>query len=145
MKTKKKVNFKGTEFESVNKDMNPEVYKLRRMVMEYIYEAKNLVKSELNIELPRQTIRIVDMTPQGADSLLGFATMGKNQIYIPEKTLSKEYSLKHIVFHEILHSWLCVEHDETSKLMSATLTSKMTSKQIDKEFLKFVKKSLKIK
>lgn len=85
MKTrKKKVNFKGTKFESVNKDMNSEVYKLRREVMNYIYEAKNLVKEELNIELPRQTIRIVDMTPQGADSLLGFATMGKNEIYIPE-------------------------------------------------------------
>jgi len=142
MKTKK-TNFKGTEFESVNKDMNSEVYVLRSLVMKHIYEAKNLVKSELNLELPRQTIRIVDMTPQSADGLLGFATMGKNCVYIPEKTLSKEYSLKHIVFHEVLHSWLCVEHDEKSPLMSSHLTSKMTPKQIDKEFIKIVKKTVK--
>jgi len=142
MKRKVKINFKGTECESVNKDMNSEVYELRSQVMKFIYEAKNLVKSELNVELPRQTIRIVDMTPKGADSLLGFATMGKNSVYIPERTLSKEYSLKHIIFHEILHSWLCVEHDEKSPLMSAHLTAKMTPKQIDKEFIKIVKKHL---
>ena len=144
MKTRtKKINFKGTKFESVNKDMNDDVYKLRSQVMKYIYDAKKLVKTELNVELPRQTIRIVDMTPMGADSLLGFATMGKNSVFIPEKTLSKEYNLKQIVFHEILHSWLRIEHDEKSKLMSAFLTAKMTDKQINSEFINFIKKALK--
>lgn len=131
------------------RDMSSETYKLRREVMNYIYEAKNLLKNKLNFDLPRQTIRIVDLDPtvfleyEGKlipNFLLGCATRGGNDIYIPAETIERGYDLKFVVYHELLHSAFCLQHIKGSPLMNGEY-SKISSDNIDKLFLEHAKES----
>ena len=64
-----------------NRKMNDETYKLRRSVMDIIYEFKN------KYNIPRQTIRIVDRvhdkeTHDGWHNVIGYAGMGQNYVHI---------------------------------------------------------------
>ena len=132
-------------------DMNDNTYKLRRNVMNYVYEAKNLLKKE-GIDLPRVTVRIVEPTGTLSDFLkkdatkyqpLGIARMGNHDIYIPNySALSDALKLKYIVFHEILHAIYNIPHTNANNtfLMGATLKSGHTSEEIDKDFVKLVHK-----
>jgi len=131
----------------IKKDMNPETYALRRRVIEIIYEAKNLARKELGIDLPRIQARIVDKDPESVlkRNALGTACLGTSEIWIPKDTLdSTYYNLKSIVFHEILHAAYCVPHIKSSPLMSAYY-AKMTDEDINKWFIKHVKESGKVK
>jgi hypothetical protein len=136
------------------RDMNPETYELRRQVMGYIYEAKNLLKKTLNYDLPRQRIRIIDIDPKvfianegryEPSSMLGCATYGGNDIYIPARTITEGFNVKKTTYHEILHSAFCVGHDNNSLLMSGVWNpagQKLSSEELDRLFIEHVKKAL---
>jgi len=138
------------------RDMNPETYALRRQVMDFIYRAKKLLRNELNVNLPRQEIRVIDQDPEVflmyegdfiPNLFVGCATMGGNDIYIPAKSLSGKYDVQGIVYHEILHSAFCMQHDPKTILMSPYVPQlgKYTPEQLDAELVKEVKKARGIK
>lgn len=131
------------------RDMNDDTYALKREVINIIYEAKNLLKS-IGVDLPRQTVRIIDIDPKVflayegkyiPNNLLGCATMGGNDIYIPAKTLTSIYDLKEIVYHELLHSAFCVQHNTNSIIMHPYGREKgeYASQVLDAELIKEVK------
>lgn len=103
-----------------NLQMDDEVYKLRRRVMDYIYEAKEVCN------LPRITVRVV----KNCGEVKGVARMRDNIIWIPEGAISEdEYDLRHIVYHELLHAVYGVGHVDTCELMKPTIKkhNRMTS------------------
>ena len=114
MKTKKIKNF----------DMSPEVYKLRKQVIELIYDAKNN-----GIDLPRIEVRIGSAT-KGNEHVLGVGRMSKKIIWITEKAInnSTDY-LRHVVYHEIGHAVFGLEHNEKCPLMSSELDKPVSRKQ----------------
>jgi len=114
MKTKKIKNF----------DMSPEVYKLRRQVIELIYDAKNN-----GIDLPRIEVR-VGSAKKGHEHVLGVGRMSKKIIWITDKAInnSSDY-LRHVVYHEIGHAVFGLEHNEKCPLMSSELDKPVSRKQ----------------
>jgi hypothetical protein len=116
-----------------NKDMNNEVYALRRRVMNFIYEARELA------EMPRVEVRITD----NHERILGQARMSGNIIWITERAVTySDFDLRTIVFHELLHAVFGVEHDEGCKLMKA-IHEPLTKSEVHKLFKGWVKKSTK--
>lgn len=97
-----------------NRKMNNGTYNLRREVMTYVYEAKNLLKGKM----PRISVRITD---SDCPDILGVAYMGGNSIFIPANT-SQRADLRTVVFHEILHAVFSVEHVKGCPLMDAIHT-----------------------
>ena len=93
-----------------NLKMDKRIYGLRREVMGYIYEAKEVV------EMPRITVRITD----NHESMLGCALMEKDVIWITERAIH-EYDLRSIVFHEIAHAVFGADHDEDCPLMKSSI------------------------
>jgi len=125
---------KDTCSEAANLKMDDEVYKLRRETMKYIYEAKQLCN------LPRITIRIIDK-PNDKHTL-GLARMNDNIIWIPKDTIKNKWDLRFIVYHEILHAVFGIEHNKNCPLMNGIVPNKkMSKKELDKIFIKIVKKS----
>ena len=114
MKTKKIKNFK----------MNDEVYKLRRQVIELIYEAK---RGGLN--LPRISVRVGEQTAKHKN-ILGCAKMNGNQMWITKEAIDLGMdTLRNVVFHEIAHAVFNVDHDEKCPLMAKELPNTMLNKE----------------
>ena len=108
-----------------NKKMNDAVYKLRRQVMNYIYEIK-----EIYPNLPRIDVRITDNHQQWA----GMGRMGKNIIWITEGYVAS----RGLVYHEVLHAVFAQDHVKGCPLMSGKGTSHaLTKKQCQYYFLKY--------
>jgi hypothetical protein len=136
------------------RDMNDETYKLRREVINHIYKAKDFLMKTLGYDLPRQTIRIIDLNPNvfiqyegklEPNVMGGCASRGGNDIYIPAKSITYgDLYMKYVVYHELLHSAFCLPHIPGSPLMDGEY-HKITSEEIDKWLLKHVKESGKIK
>ena len=114
MKTKKIENFK----------MNKKVYKLRRQVIDLIYEAKNF-----GIELPRIEVRI-GKPKKGHEHVLGVGRMTKRIIWITDNAINRstEY-LRHVVFHEIGHAVFGLEHNEKCPLMASEIDEPINRRQ----------------
>ena len=97
-----------------NSKMNNEVYKLRRQVINLIYEIKNN-----GFNIPRIDVRVgksVDCRK------LGMARLNGNIIWIDIDTIKKSQNyLRNVVYHELLHTIYGCEHNENCPLMSATL------------------------
>jgi hypothetical protein len=101
------------------------------MVMEFIYEAKDLVPT-----LPRIDVRITDCDRH---NVLGTARMNDCIVWIPASTLKmSKNDARQIVFHEILHAAYGVEHVDSCPLMGPYF-KKMTKSQAEKLFVKYVK------
>jgi len=114
MKTKKIKNFK----------MDDEVYKLRRQVINLIYDAKNY-----GIELPRIEVRI-GTAKKGHEHVLGVGRMSKRIIWITDKAINHSTNyLRHVVYHEIGHAVFGLNHREDCPLMSSELDKPVTKKQ----------------
>lgn len=114
MKTKEVNNYK----------MSEGVYKLRREVINLIYEAKNF-----GINLPRINVRIGTAT-KGNENLLGLAQMqGAKNIWITDKAYKSTDYLRHVVFHEIGHAVFKLEHKDTCPLMRAKLNKPCTKEE----------------
>ncbi len=126
---------------TTNKEMNDDVYKLRRIVMDYVYLAKKLIGHSF----PRITVRIVDITveeilkndapSERTSSILGFGGMGTNEIWISEHSLSGKYNIQALVFHEILHAAYAISHNENSPLMQKYIINKSIPENVLNELL----------
>jgi len=132
MNTKKIKNFK----------MNDEVYKLRRQVINLIYEAKNY-----RIDLPRIDVRI-GTAKKGHEQILGVGRMSDKKIWITEKAINHSTNyLRHVVFHEIGHAVFGLNHREDCPLMCSELDKPVTKKQalsILKEYAQLIDKLNKV-
>lgn len=110
-----------------NKEMNSEVYKLRRKVIEYIYEIK-----EFYPDLPRIDVRITENN----ERIAGVGRMGNNIIWITEGYVAS----RGLVYHEVLHAAFAQEHVAGCPLMSGKGTSHACTKsQCKKLFLQYAK------
>jgi hypothetical protein len=116
-----------------NKEMNEATYKLRRRVMELIYEIKDLA------DIPRVEVRITD----DHERVLGLGTMsGTPVIWITERAITaSDFDLRTVVYHEVLHAVFHIKHDEKCPLMKAT-HSPLSKGEAQKHFMKWVKRAL---
>ena len=118
MKGKNKMNTKYIK----NFKMNDEVYKLKRQVINLIYQAK-----DFGINLPRINVRVGEPT-KGNEKTLGVG--GQKWIWITERAINKSTDyLRHVVFHEIGHAVFNLPHNEKCPLMSSTLSVPCTKEQ----------------
>ena len=97
-----------------NKEMNAEVYALRRKVMGYIYEMKEVA------EMPRVNVRI---TEPMKDRTAGIAQRAHTAIFIPTDSLNKynDNQLRSLVYHEVGHAVFHLGHDENCPIMKSTM------------------------
>ena len=122
MKTKKIKNFK----------MNDAVYKLRRQVIDLIYEAKRG-----GVNLPRIAVRIGEQTAKHKN-VLGCAKISGNQMWITKDAINLGLdTLRNIVFHEIAHAVYGTKHDESCPLMSAEVGTILNKEDCLKHLLKY--------
>ena len=121
-----------------NREMNNETYRLRRAVIDIMYEFKD------RYNIPRQTVRIVDReqgteTHDGWHNVIGYAGMGQNYVHILASWANKSRSkLLTLVAHEVCHSVKAIEHDDNCLLMSPIIKD-MTEKQVWEHCDKYLK------
>jgi predicted metal-dependent hydrolase len=114
-----------------NYKMNNEVYKLRRQVIDLIYEVKSVY------DIPRIDVRIGESKNCNT---LGIARLNNNIIWIAEYTINKGIDfLRNVVYHELLHTIYGIEHNENCPLMQSRLNTILTKKQCLDIFGKYVK------
>lgn len=114
-----------------NYKMNDEVYKLRRQVIDLIYEVKAVY------DIPRIDVRIGESK---SCSTLGIARLNNNIIWIAEYTINKGIDfLRNVVYHELLHTIYGVEHNENCPLMQSRLENILTKQECLDIFGKYVK------
>lgn len=112
--TNKGENMKTKEIK--NYKMNDSVYKLRRKVINILYEAR-----DRGINLPRVNVRIGESAHE-YKNVLGVG--GGHNIWITEKAIDRGYQyLLHVVLHELGHSVYNLPHDKKCKLMAPTLST----------------------
>lgn len=118
------------------KKMDDATYTQRRKVMDFVYEAKNLLRSE-GIALPRIAVRITD-AGNCESNYAGVAGLNTKEIYIPTRTLNKWY-LRQVVLHEIVHAVTGFMHDDKCPLMHTYIQPGHTQEEIDKKFVSYFK------
>ena len=97
-----------------NFKMNDDTYKLRRQVINILYEAKRM-----GIKLPRINVRI-GSPAAGHENTLGVG--GSLNIWITKKAIDGSYNyLLHVVLHELCHAVFNTDHNEKCKLMASTI------------------------
>jgi len=122
MKTSKIKNFK----------MNDEVYKLRRQVIELIYEAKRG-----GVNLPRIAVRIGEQKAKHKN-VLGIATMNGNQMWITKDAIDLGLDvLRNVVFHEIGHAVFNLEHNNKCPLMESRQNTVLNKEDCLKHLIKY--------
>jgi|TARA_R100001530_G_scaffold823_3_gene1432 hypothetical protein len=122
MKTKKIKNFK----------MNDAVYKLRRQVIELIYEAKRG-----GVNLPRIEVRIGEQKAK-YKNVLGIATMNGNQMWITKDAIDLGLDvLRNVVFHEIGHAVFNLEHNNKCPLMQSRQNTVLNKEDCLKYLIKY--------
>jgi hypothetical protein len=103
--------------EGKNLAMNPDTYKLRRRVIDMIYEAKTLIP-----DLPRINVRIFESTDQ---KRLGVANIrpGEYVVWVSADAVKNKSDdvLRHIVYHELAHTVYDARHDEQCEMMKPTV------------------------
>lgn len=119
MKTKQIKNF----------DMNGSTYKMRRQVIDMLYEIKKEVKN-----FPRIEVRIGEARNH---NVLGVAKLKDKKIWITKKAVDmSEDALRNIVYHEVVHAVTGFEHDDKCPLMKPTLDGYLLNKKQCMEYLK---------
>ena len=120
MKTKEIKNF----------EMNNEVYKLRRKVINLIYEVKNKVEN-----FPRVEVRIGESR---CDKTLGIASRGKRQVWITKEAIDMgDDALRNIVYHELVHAVFGFGHNDNCPLMQPSLKTILNKEDCLKNLLKY--------
>ena len=95
----------------INFKMTDEVYKLRKKVINVLYDLKNN-----GFNIPRIDVRIGQ---HKNCQVLGVARLNNNIIWITEKAIDKkENEFYHTVLHELIHTIYGCEHDEKCHIMS---------------------------
>jgi hypothetical protein len=119
-----------------NLEMNDDTYKLRRQVIDIIYEAKRNLRT-IGADLPRINVRITDN--KACEHTLG---MGGGQcIWISTKAIKMSQGhLYQVTLHEILHA-VGFPHDEKCPLMRPYVKPRaITKATADKHFMKYFAK-----
>ena len=112
--------------------MNDSVYKLRRQVIDLIYEAKRG-----GVNLPRIAVRVGEQTAKHKN-VLGCAKISGNQMWITKDAIDLGLdTLRNIVFHEIAHAVYGTQHDESCPLMSAEVGTILNKEDCLKHLLKY--------
>ena len=116
-----------------NFKMNDAVYKLRRQVINLIYEAKKEIK-----DLPRIEVRIGEARKK---NVLGVAMLKDYKIWITDDAINMgEDVLRNVVFHEIVHAVTGFGHDEKCPLMQSkqkTILNKKECMMYLKSYIKY--------
>ena len=113
--------------------MNDEVYKLRRQIIDLIYEAKNG-----GVNLPRIEVRVGEQSSSKHKNVLGCAKMSGNQMWITKDAIDLGSDiLRNIVFHEIAHAVYGTQHDESCPLMQSALNTVLNKEDCLKHLLKY--------
>ena len=133
IKTRQRINptiVKGVK----NKKMSPEIYKLRRKVMNIIYDLK-----KIDPDMERVEVRIADDNKKGN---LASARMDEHKvIWVTEEALNlPENDLRYIIAHELLHTMYGYRH-KNSGLMSPKINQGWSRQKIESRFAKRVKES----
>lgn len=116
-----------------NLKMDAHVFTLRRKVIALIYEANKLVSG-----LPRVEVRIVE----DEKNTLGVASMVAKHISIMSNTFSdNDDILRHVVFHELVHTLFGVGHNKKCPLMKALVDIPATKQECHDLFKKYAKQS----
>jgi hypothetical protein len=114
-----------------NLEMNNQVFALRRKVIALVYEANKLVPG-----LPRVEVRIVE----NEGNVLGTAHLRVKHISIMRNVVAdNDDILRHVVFHELVHTYFGVGHDEKCPLMSAKVSIPCTKQEVYAIFKKYAK------
>jgi Fe-S oxidoreductase len=108
-----------------NKEMNQDVYKLRREVINLIYEAKRLAGN-----LPRIEVRVTE----DKGKTLGCAAMGGRVIWITESFVASRAT----VFHEILHAVKAQPHVVGCPLMASHINPNLERETCDRLFVGYM-------
>ena len=112
--------------------MNDNTYKMRRQVINMLYEIKKEIK-----DLPRIEVRIGEARNH---NVLGVAKLSRNQIWITKRAVDmSEDALRNIVFHEVVHAVTGFGHDDKCPLMKPTLDGYLLNKN---QCMKYLKKYL---
>lgn len=115
------------------KKKKEDFYTERKIVMEFIYEAIELMGKRM----PRVEVKIC----HDRDNVLGQGFLDLEKINIAESTfkLSKD-DIRAVVYHELVHTWFKYRgHDENCKLMSSVLKRGLSKAQVQKLFKKYIK------
>ncbi len=116
-----------------NFKMNDAVYKLRRQVINLIYEAKKEIK-----DLPRIEVRIGEARKK---NVLGVAMLKDCKIWITDDAINMgDDALRNVVFHEIVHAVTGFGHDEKCPLMQSkqkTILNKKECMMYLKAYIKY--------
>jgi hypothetical protein len=119
MKTKQIKNF----------DMNDSTYKMRRQVINMLYEIKRELKN-----FPRIEVRIGEARDH---KVLGVAQLKDKKIWITKRAVDmSEDALRNIVYHEVVHAVTGFGHDDLCPLMKPTLDGYLLNKNQCMEYLK---------
>ena len=112
-----------------NFKMNDAVYKLRRQVINLIYEAKKEIK-----DLPRIEVRIGEARKK---NVLGVAMLKDCKIWITDDAINMgDDALRNVVFHEIVHAVTGFGHDEKCPLIKSTMDGYLLNKKECMMYLK---------
>ena len=120
---------KKTTKDFTNHKMTDDVYKLRRQVIDMIYEIKNVYS-----DIPRIDVRIGKSKTCG---VLGVARLNDNIIWIDDQAYKNDDYLRNVVYHEILHAIYGINHDEKCPLMCSTLKEVISKNECLKTFGKY--------
>jgi len=116
-----------------NFKMNDAVYKLRRQVINLIYEVKKEIK-----DLPRIEVRIGEARKK---NVLGVAMLKDCKIWITDDAINMgDDALRNVVFHEIVHAVTGFGHDEKCPLMQSkqkTILNKKECMMYLKSYIKY--------
>jgi hypothetical protein len=119
-----------------NKKMNESVYAERRIVMDYIYKAKNLLRAN-GIQMNRVDVRVA--TRETGETAVGKARMRDNIIWMPSDYLRSRFTYQ-VVLHELCHALWGIEHNNDCPLMHPNVQYTLSNKEAEKIFLKYAKK-----
>jgi len=121
-----------------------EIHKLRKVILGYLYEASDL----LGRKFEWTKVRIVNTQKMKYNTccekntkidFAGLAWFDHKEFHVNENFVNSPH-LKHIVFHELLHTWLGIRHDDKKILMNTFLPKiPMTNDELINEFLEYKK------
>jgi len=118
-----------------NLEMGDDTYKLRRKVIEIIYDANKIVR------LPRINVIITERGTKEKINVLGIGSLVGLNIWIPKHTLKlSPLKIREVVYHEIVHT-ICKQagHDEKCLLMKASVSNKeLTRASLDKRLKEYL-------
>lgn len=127
-------NYKTKGFK--NNRMNDKTYAERRIVMDFIYQAKKLLR-ENGMDMARVDVRIA--TREDGETAVGKARMRDNIIWMPSDYLNSRFTYQ-VVLHELCHALWGIEHDNNCALMHPNVQVTLSNSKAEELFLSYAKR-----